>query len=379
MFSIISPPGRMRQRVSALSGQGAVELSKMISSPYEVAIDERTARGELWSRIDGQRLVCYACGHRCKISAGRRGICKVRFNVGGELRVPHGYVAALQCDPIEKKPFFHVTPGANALTFGMLGCDYHCGYCQNWSTSQALRDAQAQGGFSLVTSDQLVGAALQYRAGVVTSSYNEPLITAEWAVEVFRKAKEHGLRTAFVSNGNATEEALTYLRPWLDCYKVDLKSMRDKNYRQLGGRLSVVLDTIRRLHQLGIWVELVTLVVPGFNDSEGELKEAASFIASVSCDIPWHVTAFHPEYRMTDRSRTEVGQLLKAVEAGREAGLNYVYAGNLPGAVGELENTVCPQCAAVLVARRGYRIREDRLTGRGACPKCSKRIPGIWN
>jgi len=354
-------------------------LTNMISSSYETALDERTVRGELWSTIEGERLLCYACAHRCKISAGRRGICKVRYNEDGELRVPHGYVAALQCDPIEKKPFFHVTPGATALTFGMLGCDYHCGYCQNWNTSQALRDTQAQGSFYEVTSDQLVSAALGYKAGVVTSSYNEPLITAEWAVEIFRKAKEHGLRTAFVSNGNATEEALSYLQPWLDCYKVDLKSMQDKNYRQLGGRLSVVLDTIRRLHQLGIWVELVTLVVPGFNDSDDELKEAAVFIASVSCDIPWHVTAFHPDYKMKDRSWTGVRQLLKAVEAGKEAGLNYVYAGNLPGAVGQYESTSCPQCGTLLVSRQGYRIAENRLAGRGSCPKCSKRIPGIWN
>ncbi|HXK59130.1 MAG TPA: AmmeMemoRadiSam system radical SAM enzyme [Acidobacteriota bacterium] len=351
----------------------------MMSSSYEIALDERTQRGELWATIEGDRLLCYACGHRCKISAGRRGICKVRFNVGGELRVPHGYVAALQCDPIEKKPFFHVTPGSTALTFGMLGCDYHCGYCQNWNTSQALRDAEALGSFREVGSAELVSMALRYSASMVTSSYNEPLITAEWAVEVFRRAKEHGLRTSFVSNGNATEEALNYLQPWLDCYKVDLKSMRDKNYRQLGGRLSVVLDTIRRLHQLGVWLEVVTLVVPGFNDSEEELREAASFIASVSKDIPWHVTAFHPDYKMRDRSWTQARQLLKAVEIGKEAGLNFVYAGNLTGAVGEYESTFCPQCGTLLVAREGYRILENHLVGRETCPRCSRRVPGIWN
>jgi pyruvate formate lyase activating enzyme len=350
-----------------------------MASTYERSLDELTAAGELWTRLENKRVQCFACGHRCRISAGRRGVCKVRFNANGELRVPRGYVAGLQCDPVEKKPFFHVMPGRLALTFGMLGCDYHCSYCQNWSTSQALRDAAAVAGFRRVTAAQIVETAKRSGAGMITSSYNEPLITAEWAVEVFSEAKKAGLRTSFVSNGNATDEALDYLRPWLDCYKVDLKSMREKNYRQLGGRLSVVLATIRRLHEIGLWVEIVTLVVPGFNDSGEELGEAASFIASVSTDIPWHVTAFHPDYRMQDRAWTGADSLMRAVEKGIAAGLNFVYAGNLPGMVGDRESTFCPRCGLLLVQRRGYQIVRNELSGGAACPGCGHVIPGIWN
>ena len=350
-----------------------------MASSYAEQLDELTVRAELWAPLENGRVECFACGHRCPISPGRRGVCKVRFNAGGELRAPHGYVAALQCDPIEKKPFFHVTPGRLALTFGMLGCDYHCSYCQNWETSQALRDAAAEGGFRRVTAEQIVAAAKRAGATMITSSYNEPLITAEWAVEVFREAKRAGLKTSFVSNGNATKEALEYLRPWLDCYKVDLKSMRDKNYRQLGGRLSVVLETISSLHRLGLWVEVVTLVIPGFNDSTEELGEAASFLASVSVDIPWHVTGFHPDYRMQDRSRTGTGELLRAVEIGKKAGLRFIYAGNLPGMVGDTESTFCPKCALPLIERRGYMIGRDLLSGRGTCVGCGFPIPGIWN
>jgi pyruvate formate lyase activating enzyme len=345
---------------------------------YADILDRQSREGTLYRLLPGSRVQCFACGHRCRISEGRRGVCKVRFNNGGRLFAPSGYVAALQCDPIEKKPFFHVHPGSSTLTFGMLGCDYHCGYCQNWLTSQTLRDPSARISRQSVEAVELVGLARDAGARMVTSSYNEPLITAEWAVEIFREAKRHGLLTAFVSNGNATPEVLDYLRPWTDCYKVDLKSMRDRNYRQLGGRLSVVLETIGRLKERGFWVEVVTLVVPGFNDSLEELGEAAAFLAGVSKDIPWHVTAFHPDYKMTDRGSTQVDTLLAAVRAGREAGLDFVYGGNLSGRVGGLENTVCPGCGELVVERRGYRILGDRLEG-GRCPGCRRVIPGLWN
>src|SRR6266496_1200887 len=205
-------------------------------------LDKLTVTGELYKKLDDKTIECYACGHRCKIREGRRGICQVRFNEGGELRVPWGYVAALQSDPIEKKPFFHVNPGTNALTFGMLGCDFHCGYCQNWLTSQAMRDDSAGVMPTDVTPDDLVRLARRQGARMVGSSYNEPLITAEWAVEVFREARASGLKTAFISNGNATPEVLDYIRPWTDCYKIDLKAMDDRRYRELGGVLQHVLD-----------------------------------------------------------------------------------------------------------------------------------------
>ncbi len=350
------------------------------STSLAAILDEMTVEGapELTEHLGDDALRCFACGHRCLIKEGKRGICKVRFNEGGQLRVPLNYVAALQCDPTEKKPFFHALPGSDTLTFGMLGCDLHCAYCQNWLTSQALRDDAAVSTPQMVTPERLIAMAQAYGASMVGSSYNEPLITAEWAVEVFKQAKVAGFRTAFISNGNATPQVLDYLRPWTDCYKIDLKSMSDRNYRQLGGVVDNILDTIRMVHERGFWEEIVTLVIPGFNDSEDELKRAADFIASVSPDIPWHVTAFHQDYRMTDNANTTATQLVRACEIGREAGLHYVYAGNLPGRVGRWENTFCPSCDELLVERYGYLIKKMKVTPAGRCPSCSERIPGIW-
>jgi pyruvate formate lyase activating enzyme len=303
----------------------------------------------------------------------------VRFNEGGHLRVPSNYVAALACDPTEKKPFFHMLPGSDTLTFGMLGCDLHCAYCQNWLTSQALRDDAAVSPPNVITADRLVAMAKAYGASMVGSSYNEPLITAEWAVEVFQKARPEGFRTAFISNGNATPQVLDYLRPWTDCYKIDLKSMSDKNYRQLGGVVDNILDTVKMVHERGFWEEIVTLVIPGFNDSTDELQRAADFIASVSPDIPWHVTAFHQDYHMQENANTTAEQLIRACEIGHEAGLRYIYAGNLPGRVGRWENTYCPSCDALLVERYGYLIQQMNVTANGTCPSCATMIPGIWS
>jgi len=355
-------------------------LTATAASLAEV-LDELTAAGadELTEHLPKNALKCYACGHRCVINEGKRGICKVRFNQGGQLRVPANYVAALACDPTEKKPFFHALPGSDTLTFGMLGCDLHCAYCQNWLTSQALRDDAAVAPPKVVSSDRLVAMAKAYGAAMVGSSYNEPLITAEWAVEVFQKAKTEGFRTAFISNGNATPQVLDYLRPWTDCYKIDLKTMSDRNYRQLGGVVDNILETVKMVHERGFWEEIVTLVIPGFNDSEDELKRAAEFIASVSPDIPWHVTAFHQDYHMQDKANTTAEQLIRACEIGRSAGLRYVYAGNLPGRVGRWESTYCPNCEGLLVERYGYLIRQMKVTPEGRCPSCATTIPGVWS
>ncbi len=338
----------------------------------------RTREGELYETLPSDRVRCVACGHRCLIPPGREGICRVRFNEGGVLKVPFGYVSGLHVDPVEKKPFFHALPGARALSFGMLGCDFHCGYCQNWLTSQTLRDSAALAPLEEVSPEDLVRIARRERARIVTSTYNEPLITSEWAAAVFRLAKQEGLLCSYVSNGNGTEEVLEYLRPFVTLYKVDLKSFRDRPYRDLGGTLERVTWTIRALHEKGFWVEVVTLVVPGMNDSEDELREMARFLVSLSPDIPWHVTAFHPEYRMDDRPATSVGSLVRAAELGLEEGLHFVYAGNLPGAVRSFENTYCPSCRVLLVERLGYRILQNRLEPGGHCPSCETVIPGVW-
>ena len=343
-------------------------------------LDRLTAAGRLTESLPDHAIRCTACGHRCLIREGRRGICQVRFNQAGELRVPWGYVAALNADPVEKKPFYHFLPGATALTFGMLGCDFHCGYCQNWLTSQVLRDPAADEAISTIrrlSPEQIVQAAKQVGAQVIASSYNEPLITSEWAVAVFKLAGQAGIKCVYVSN--ATPEVLEYVRPHLTGMKIDLKSMQDKNYRQLGGVLKNVLDTIKRVKEMGLWLEVVTLVVPGFNDTSEELWETARFLASVSPEIPWHVTAFHSDYKMSDTDNTPARTLLRAAEIGREAGLHYVYAGNLPGRVDEYETTFCPKCNTALVERTGYQIGEVRVTPQGTCPQCGTAIGGVWS
>jgi len=344
-------------------------------------LDQLTVEGELYETLPDQSVRCYACGHRCLIREGRRGICQVRYNQGGKLRVPWGYVAALQADPIEKKPFFHILSGSDALTFGMLGCDFHCSYCQNWLTSQALRDPQSDPAIQYlrkVSPEQMVDLARRNKASVIASSYNEPLITSEWSVGIFKQAQKAGLKCVYISNGNVTPQVLQYIRPYLVGYKIDLKTMQDRHYRQLGGVLQNVLDGIKLAHEMGLWVEVVTLIVPGFNDSTEELMEAGRYIASVSPQIPWHVTAFHPDYKMTGPSPTTVQTLLRAAEIGQEAGLEYVYAGNLPGRVSEYENTYCPNCRALLIERDGYIILQYRLTAEGSCPDCGAAVPGIW-
>jgi pyruvate formate lyase activating enzyme len=341
-------------------------------------VDQHVREGELYEKLDRNRVRCYACGHCCPIPDGQPGVCKVRYNRGGTLYVPWGYVGGVQCDPIEKKPFFHAYPGALAYSFGMLGCDLHCSYCQNWVTSQALRDPNAVSPPLEASPEGLVQDALRQGARVLVSTYNEPLITAEWAVAIMKEAKAAGLVTGFVSNGNGTPQVLEYLRPWLDLYKVDLKSFDDRHYHQLGGRIQPILESIRRLHGMGLWVEIVTLLIPGFNDSEEELKRLTEFLASVSVDIPWHVTAFHKDYKMTDPADTKPRDLLRAVEIGTRAGLRFIYAGNLPGRVGRLEDTRCPECATTVIKRFSYQIEDYRVTADGKCPGCGYSIPGRW-
>jgi pyruvate formate lyase activating enzyme len=333
----------------------------------------------LYEKLDRNRVRCYSCGHCCPIADGQAGVCKVRYNRGGALYVPWGYVGGVQCDPVEKKPFFHAYCGALAYSFGMLGCDLHCSYCQNWVTSQAIRDPHALVSPARVKPEMLVREALHQGARLLVSTYNEPLITSEWAVAIFKEAKAAGLATAFVSNGNGTPQVLEYLRPWVDLYKVDLKSFDEQHYHQLGGRLQSILETIRHLYEMGFWLEVLTLVIPGFNDSDVELTRLAEFLVSVSPDIPWHVTAFHKDYKMTDPENTSPETLMRAAEIGRKAGLHYIYAGNLPGEVGDFENTRCPDCRELLVERRGYLITAYSLTAEGRCPRCGKQIPGRWD
>lgn len=354
-----------------MTSPASIRLKELLADNTMSSAPQLVVRGE------GGKVQCLACGHRCWILPGRSGVCRVRFNADGDLRAPAGYVAGVQIDPIEKKPFYHAFPARDALSFGMLGCDLHCSYCQNWVTSQALRDDAAIARPNFATPDRLIALAKQHRIPVMVSTYNEPLITADWAVEIFKLARVEGIVCGFVSNGNATPEVLEFIRPYVDLYKVDLKGFDDKNYRKLGGVLGNVLDTIKHLKQMDFWVEVVTLVVPGFNDGDDELRAIADFLAGVSCDIPWHVTAFRPDYKMTDVSRTPTQTLLRAYDLGKSAGLRYVYPGNIPGGADTRENTYCPTCEKLLIRRRGFTVLENRMKGAN-CPFCSTPIPGVW-
>ncbi len=340
-------------------------------------LNRHTKPGKLYKKED-HLIRCFSCALHCKIKDGKQGVCRVRFVKDGVLYVPWGYVAGVQVDPIEKKPFFHVLPGSDALSWGMLGCDMHCSYCQNWLTSQTLRDAAAGTLPLKATPEDLVSLALESNSPTLVSTYNEPLITSEWNYDVFKLGKEKGLYAGYVSNGNATEEVLDFLRPVLDFYKIDLKTFNDRNYRALGTTLDKVLQGIQMVKEKGFWLEVVTLVVPGFNDSEEELRKMARFLADVSPEIPWHVTAFHPDYKMTDRSYTPTKTLIKAAEIGKQEGLLFVYAGNIPGGVGKYENTYCPHCNTLLVERYGFYIKKNRIEPPGRCPNCKKTIPGRW-
>jgi len=329
----------------------------------------------LAEKLGGGKVRCLACAHRCLTAPGGAGRCGVRFNDGGVLKAPWGYVSSVSPDPIEKKPFFHALPGERTLSFGMFGCNFHCGFCQNWQ----IADIKAAGGLApLETSpEELLGEALAAGARAVVSTYNEPLITSEWAAAVFSGAKKKGLRTGFVSNGYATPEAAAFLRPVLDLWKVDLKCFNEGNYREVcGAELQKVLEGIRIILAAGFWMEVVTLVIPGFNDSDAELGAMAEFLAGLSKDIPWHLTAFHPDHLMTGTPPTPRKTLFRARGIALAAGLRYVYCGNISGAAGQ--DTVCPVCGRAVITREGYSVKKNLLGEDGACP-CGNKIPGVWS
>lgn len=335
-----------------------------------------TAPGALsHQRADG-RLECVACAHRCALGDGHTGRCGVRRRIGDRLRVPFGYVAASRIRPIEINTVYHVLPGALALTFGMYGCDLACPYCHNARISQALRDGLDVAP-TPITASALVGEGCAAGCEAVCAAYNEPMIAAEWVRAVFTAARARGLATVVVSDGNTTPEALAYLRPVTDVYRVDLKAFTEAQYGQLGGRLATVLDAIATARRLGYWVEVVTLVVPGFNDDLAGLRGLARTLAGIDPGMPWHLNAFQPRYRWRDRPPQAAGLLVTAAGSAYARGLRHVYVGNVSGSVAALQHTRCPACHAVLVARESYRTLDVRLVA-GRCPDCATAIAGLW-
>lgn len=292
------------------------------------ALHTRTTRGRLVEMGEGH-VRCTACAHRCRIEEGRSGACGVRFVRDGELRVPFRYVARHYVRPVETNTLYHVRPGARALTFGMFGCDLRCPYCQNWRFSQALRDHLALDRPVDIAPEGLIDLAAAAGATVMCSAYNEPMITAEWAHAVFGEAKRRGFVTALISDGNTTGEALSFMRSVTDVFRIDLKGYDAEQYKVLGGRLDTVIAAIGAARALGYWVEIVTLVVPGFNDDLRGIRLLAREIASVDPSIPWHLNAFYPRYNMRDRPRTEPAALVSAAGMAYARGLQFVYASNI--------------------------------------------------
>jgi pyruvate formate lyase activating enzyme len=325
---------------------------------------------------EGKKVLCSLCCHRCLIAPGKRGICTVRENREGVLySLVYDKVIARNIDPIEKKPLFHFHPGSLSFSMAAPGCNFRCKHCQNADISQLPRD---HGGLILgedISPSELVAAAVRYRCASISYTYTEPTIYFELAFDTARLAADAGLKNVFVTNGYITPEALTVIRPYLHAANIDLKGLSEDFYRDIcGARLKHVLEAIRLYKEFGIWIEITTLVIPGQNDSDEELNGIARFIKSVGDDIPWHVSRFHPTYQLTGVPRTPVETLVRARKIGFDAGLRYVYEGNVPG---EGEDTICWNCRRTLIGRVGYRVQVNAVRD-GKCGSCGALIEGVW-
>ncbi len=329
-----------------------------------------------YENAGGKRVRCGLCRFRCLIDEGRRGICAVRENRGGTLySLVYGKAIAEHVDPIEKKPLFHVMPGSRTFSVATVGCNFRCLHCQNYSISQPYRDTLAITGIDLPPAE-IVAKALASGCRSIAYTYTEPTIFFEYAYDTAVLAKKAGLRNIFVTNGYITPEALACIRPFLDAANIDLKGFSERFYREVvHAMLKEVLDSIVEYKRQGIWIELTTLIIPGWNDSDEELRGIARFIADkVGKETPWHVSRFHPTFKMTDRPPTPVATLARARQIGLDEGLAYVYEGNVPEAGGE--DTCCPACGEVLIRRRGFSLAENRIK-QGKCPDCAAVIDGI--
>ncbi len=334
-------------------------------------------QARFWQRAEDQKVQCFLCAHGCKIDPGKRGLCHVRENQDGILySLNYGRVVTEHLDPIEKKPLFHFLPGSCSYSIATVGCNFMCLHCQNYEIAHYPRQHGGDIQGEARPPEAIVDAALASGAASISYTYTEPTIFFEYAQDVASRAREHNLRNVFVSNGFMTAASADALAEFVDADNLDLKSMRDDFYRKVcKARLQPVLDTIARLKQKGVWVEVTTLVIPGHNDSDTELTEIAHFLKGVSQTIPWHVSAFRPTYKMMDRPATPAATLRRAREIGLKAGLRYVYVGNIPGEGGE--NTYCYACQEPVIERLGYIIRGYHLE-EGRCPRCRAEIDGVW-
>lgn len=329
-----------------------------------------------YEKLDDKMVKCNLCSHRCsRIADSKKGICGVRENKNGKLySLVYGKVAARSVDPIEKKPLFHFLPGSRSYSIATVGCNFRCGNCQNFDISQLPKERKIIVGQE-VSPEEIVSAAKRNNCASIAYTYSEPTIFFEYAYDTAKLASKEGIKNVFVTNGYITEEALKEINPYLDAANIDLKSFSDDFYRKnCGARLEPVLGSIRLYKSLGIWTEITTLIIPTLNDSEEELRKIAEFISEVGEETPWHITQFHPTYKLIDLPRTPITILRRAREIGLEAGLRYVYEGNVPGENGE--NTYCHNCGKMLIRRFGYQILENKIKN-SACTYCGTKIDGV--
>ncbi|NCN28256.1 AmmeMemoRadiSam system radical SAM enzyme [bacterium] len=345
---------------------------------------------KLYKKLAENQVQCLACSWYCRMAEGKTGICGTRINHQGKLySLVYGRAIGLQLDPVEKKPLFHFLPGKYLLSFGTAGCNFGCKFCQNWTQSQGNKTQSVkrktknlifyiENASTKITPKEIVELAVEKKAAGIAYTYNEPAIFIELAYDTAKLARKKGLRNVFVSNGFESEESFQYIKPYLDAINIDLKSFSDKFYRQIcKAKIEPVKANIKKYFRSGIITEVTTLLIPGYNDSNEELQQIAQFLAGISKNIPWHISAFHPDYQMLDVPVTRHEDLLKAYKIGRQAGLNYVYLGNI--ADPEHSVTTCPQCQAVLVDRTDYQGVIKNLDKRGRCRQCREKIYGIWH
>jgi len=355
---------------------GSTERPRRLISPYPDYVQVSIMKEAIfYEKLADNKVKCHLCNHFCTIAENKRGICSVRENRNGTLySLVYGKIVASGVDPIEKKPLFNFLPGTESFSIATVGCNFRCRWCQNWHISQ-LKPGEDISGHDM-TPEDVVGLAIQHDCRTIAYTYTEPTIFMEFALDVMKLAHKSGIRNVFVTNGYTSEEALREIAPYLDAGNVDLKTFRDEAYRTLcGGGLEPVKNTIRLYRELGIWLEVTTLVVPTVNDSEDELRAIAGFIAGVGEEIPWHISQFYPTYKFLDAPPTPVETLHRAREIGIEEGLRYVYEGNVPG-MGN-ENTYCYRCKELLIKRYGFSIIEDRIE-EGKCPDCGAEIDGVF-
>lgn len=330
----------------------------------------------LYKIIEDGKVYCYLCSHRCVIAEGKFGVCGVRQNIKGVLYThSYGKIIAAHIDPIEKKPLFHVMPGSMSFSIASIGCNFRCGFCQNWQISQKQEADKLALISQEMAAQEIVKLARKAGCESISYTYTEPTIFFEYALEIAKLAKEEGILNIFVTNGYMSKEALEMIKPYLDAANVDLKFFREESYKRIcGAKLQPVLESIKLLHGMGIWQEITTLIVPSLNDSESELSDIAEFIASVGKEIPWHISRFHPDYKLGDLSATPITALQKAEAIGKKVGLRYVYLGNVSS---EGENTVCHSCGKLLIKRRGFEVLHKNLNGK-KCGYCGAEIEGIY-